>query len=48
MEEINKILQAIRASDVEKSIDEEYDAMVYLLMAEHNMQMYACHSYDNE
>ena len=46
MEEINKILQEFYFFLTQERVDEEYDTMIDMMCAEHDLMMYSCHSYD--
>lgn len=48
MEEINNYLQGLAAKLNQQRIDEEYEDMMNMLLAEHNTLLYAAYSYDNE
>ena len=47
-EQINFELAEIAEREREEAIDLQYEEMVDALCAEHDMMMYAAHSYDND
>lgn len=45
---VNQELAEMAEEAVQAAIDSAYDAFYEDMAAEHDMQMYACHSYDND
>jgi hypothetical protein len=47
-DEINELASMLAAIGIEEEIDEEYEAMMDALYAEHEARMHAANSYDED